>query len=308
MAMTPLDPSQDPSQFGAALTPEGIHPGGVGSASDLALQAFIKANPDKFSNPEQYHDSAWFPIFAALVTAGIAGPAAYDFATSGGVASGLTGAASTAGADTGAAFDAAGNFIGPSTVTGVGTNAGLNSAATTGLSGTDLLKYGLPTVGNIVGGLIQANATSNASDAQRQYLEEALAYQEKLDAYNQQTTAAKYAYGTNLESSRYGDYSANIAPYVATGTSANARMASLLGLPSSPPPAIQRPTAPPPPPQTPFPASPMGTGATPPPTNTNGPTVTLQGPDGSQQSFQSTSPLVAQYLARPGYTQVQANG
>ncbi len=87
----------------------------------------------------------------------------------------------------------------------------------------DVARYAVPTAGSVISGLIQANAQGNASAAQQKYLEEALAYEKQRDA-------AAIA----LEGSRYANYSGNIAPYLATGNSANTRMSSLLGLPASP--------------------------------------------------------------------------
>lgn len=100
----------------------------------------------------------------------------------------------------------------------VPTVAGAGGSSLTG----DLLRYGVPTAGGIIGGIIQANAAGNASDSQQKYLQEALDYEKSKDA-------AAIA----LESQRYSNYSGNIAPYVANGTAAGGRMASLLGLPAS---------------------------------------------------------------------------
>jgi hypothetical protein len=133
---------------------------------------------------------------------------------------GAAGAAGTAAATTGA-FDAAGNFVGPSTYSAVGGGSGGSSML--GMTSGDLVRYGLPVAGNLVGSLIQANAEGKASDAQQKYLEEALAYQKEQDAYTRQREAGRYA-----------DYEGRIAPYLATGASANDRMATLLGLPAAP--------------------------------------------------------------------------
>jgi hypothetical protein len=98
-----------------------------------------------------------------------------------------------------------------------------------GLSYADLLKYGLPVAGNLVGGLIQAKASSNASDAQQKYLEEALAYEKEKDTYQRGIDAA----AVTKEANRYGDYQGRIAPFIANGMNSNARMAALLGLPAA---------------------------------------------------------------------------
>lgn len=194
------------------------------------------------------------------VLASTALPATGALAT--GAASSL-GAGATAGVGAGAAgaaFDAAGNFIGPSTVSGAG---GATYGAAAGASGSgiggDLLKYGLPIAGGIANSLIQANASGNASAAQQKYLEEALAYEKSKDAYSR-----------DLEASRYATYSSNIAPYVATGATANTKMASLLGLP---PTTTAAPSV--------APAPTFGTPgmASTPPTPTQ--PVTMRAPDGS---------------------------
>jgi hypothetical protein len=138
--------------------------------------------------------------------------------------------AATAGAGGAAVYGpAADEFVGP--VAANGSAAYGPAGAAGGLSVTDALKYGLPTVGNVVSGLIQANATSNASDKQQAYLEEALAYQKEQDALNRQLAANKI----QLEANRYATYSGNVAPFIANGTTSGNRMASLLGLPEGAP-------------------------------------------------------------------------
>jgi hypothetical protein len=94
----------------------------------------------------------------------------------------------------------------------------------------DILKYGLPTAGSIVGSLIAANASGNASAAQQKYLEDALAYEKENDLYNRGVAANKVA----LEAGRYADYTGRITPFVQNATSSNDRMAALLGLPARP--------------------------------------------------------------------------
>lgn len=154
-----------------------------------------------------------------------------------GTALGGAGAAIGAGAATAAAPVAA-SALGPTSATTMGaTNAALTAAPPAALStglgpvapaaagglGTDLLHYAVPTAGNIIGGIIQAHTASEGQDAQQAYLQEALDYEKQRDA-------AAIA----LEGSRYATYSGNIAPYLASGNSANARMTGLLGLPASP--------------------------------------------------------------------------
>lgn len=128
-----------------------------------------------------------------------------------------------------AASTTSGEFVGP--IAANGSNAYGPAAAGGGLSVTDALKYGLPTAGNIVGGLIQANASSNASDKQTAYLEQALAYEKEKDAYDRTTAANK----VQLEANRYATYSGNTAPFIANGVTSGNRMTSLLGLPAGAP-------------------------------------------------------------------------
>lgn len=135
---------------------------------------------------------------------------------------GSVGATSAGGG--GGAFDASGNFVGNSSYN-------IPSSTGSGLTGGDLTRYGLGTAGNIIGNYLQARAAGKASDAQQKYLEEALAYAKEKDAYDRQVAAEK----VRLEASRYADYSGRIAPYLATGSDANARMASVMGLPSPAP-------------------------------------------------------------------------
>src|SRR4029077_17317322 len=94
-----------------------------------------------------------------------------------------------------------------------------------------------------------------------------------------------------LEGSRYANYSGNIAPYLATGNSANTRMASLLGLPANPVSSSTAPTISYQPSATSTgagakigaPTAPVTTG-TPLPRATNGQMVTMQAPDGSTKA------------------------
>lgn len=155
------------------------------------------------------------------------------------------------------------------------------AAAIPGVAGSsltgDLLKYGLPTAGGIVGGLIQANAAGKASDAQTAYLNQALQYAEAKDAYSR-----------DLEGSRYATYSSNIAPYVANGATATSKMASLLGLPATNTPA---PSVAPPPTFT----GPTGAPPATAPTTTSGPqSVTMRAPDGSTRQVAAADVAAAQ--------------
>lgn len=164
-----------------------------------------------------------------LIVAGIAGAAIATMGAAGvfsGAGAGAASASSTAAAGTGAA--AAGGTAAASGAGTAGTIAG-GAAAAGGLSRySDFLRYGLPVAGNLVGGIIAANAEGKASNAQQRYLEEALAYEKEKDAYDRSRTARLDA----LEVSRYGDYQGRIAPFIANGVSSNDRMAALLGLPA----------------------------------------------------------------------------
>ncbi len=105
-------------------------------------------------------------------------------------------------------------------------NVAAETGAGGGLTYADILRYVLPTAGGVIGGIIQANAAGSASAAQQKYLEEALAYAKEKDAYDRTRQAGL----DTQERERYGGYQGRIAPFIASGTSANARMASLLGL------------------------------------------------------------------------------
>lgn len=151
------------------------------------------------------------------LAAGATAPlAAYGLGTSaiGGLAPGLSSGASTAG------------FGGGSSIYGAG-----GAAAAGGLSYADLLKYGVPTAGSLIGGLVQASAQGKASDAQQKYLEEALAYQKEQDTYNRNRQAGLDA----QEVQRYGNYQGRIGGFIANGQNSNDRMSALLGLPARAP-------------------------------------------------------------------------
>ena len=195
---------------------------------------------------------------ATLLTAGAAGAFAGGAAAAGGgsaaggaaAGSGLLASAATVPTVGALAAGGTGLAAGAGTAATVAGTAGalapsvLGGGSMAGLSYGDLLKYGLPVAGNLVGGLIQAKASTAANDAQQKYLEEALAYEKEKDQYQRGVDAA----AVTKEASRYGDYTGRIAPFIANGTNSNDRMAALLGLParaggggaSSGPPASQR--------------------------------------------------------------------
>lgn len=233
---------------------------------------------------------------AALLTAGAAGAFAPGAAaTVGGVESGAygVGAGTVSALGTGAMASVpvtAGATAAISTAaTTVGATAAKAAAAKVAASGgamtvENILKYALPLAGNVVGNLIEANAAGSARDAQQKYLDQALAYEKEKDAGN-----------VSREASRYADYSGHIAPYLATGNSANARMASLLGLPANAPLTASAPASAGPgsvPTQT--GGTPAAATITPQPQarTTAAPTgspslVTMQAPDGSQKQVPS---------------------
>lgn len=169
----------------------------------------------------------------------VAGVAAATIATMG-AAGVFSGGGAAAGGATGASGTAAAGVAGTGATTGVGASlAGAAAAAGAhGLSYGELLKYGLPVAGNLIGGVIQAKAAGAANDAQQKYLEEALAYEKEKDLYARTTDAARYADSRGdlaesraKEEGRYAGYQGRIAPWIANGTSSNDRMAALLGLP-----------------------------------------------------------------------------
>lgn len=186
--------------------------------------------------------AAAFGIPAVLAAAPEAAPAVAGAGTTAGVG----GAATAAGAATGATYGAAG-------ASGLAAAAGGSSLI------DNILKYGVPIAGQVIGGVLQNNAAGKASDAQQKYLEEALAYQKEqdtlnrarqtgldqlakdqdarnfaftqgVDSRNYQTSQEHYRNNVGTEAGRYGDFSNNIAPFVASGSAANARAAKLLGL------------------------------------------------------------------------------
>lgn len=149
-----------------------------------------------------------------------------------GTAAGVGATAAGAGAVLPAATYGAGgavtNFAASPAIAGTGATYG--AAAGGGLA-SNLLKYGVPVVGGIVGDIIQAKAAGSAADKQDALLREALDYEKQQDALNRTIAADK----VKLEAGRYADYSGNIAPYLKSGGAANSQMTSLLGLPAGAP-------------------------------------------------------------------------
>lgn len=169
---------------------------------------------------------------ATIATMGAAGVFSGAAAGGAGAASGAS-AAGAAGAGAAGAAAGAGGAVG----SGLGLGGGIAAAGGGASLVGDILRYGVPTAGSVIGGLIQAKATGAASDAQQKYLEEALAYQKEQDTYNRQRQAtldaqnvSRYNFGVQQEGGRYADYTSNIAPFIGAGQGASAKMASLLGL------------------------------------------------------------------------------
>jgi len=155
----------------------------------------------------------WKPLLAAAAVAGTAGIAAYAAPAI---------AAAATGGGTAAATGTAATIAGTTAATG-----GTAALTTAGLT-TAALKYGAPIAANLISSKIQSNAAKDASDAQQQYLQEALAYEKEKDLYQRGIDAA----AVTKEATRYGDYQARLAPFIANGVSSNDRMAALLGLPA----------------------------------------------------------------------------
>lgn len=205
-----------------------------------ASLTYLKKNDPSFVLPSGYEldgngnvqvdRGSWlarnWSYLALAAVGGAAAISALPAAAASGAVPGVTTSAElgpTTAANLAATSSIAGGSGVPSSLAAAG-----GSSAMSGLSYGDILKYGLPQVGNLVGGLIQANASGAATEAQQKYLEEALAYEKESDQYKRQIDAN----AVQKEANRYGDYTGRIAPFVANGTSSNDRMAALLGLPA----------------------------------------------------------------------------
>ena len=145
-----------------------------------------------------------------------------------------------------------------------------------------VLNYGVPIAGQLIGTTIASNANTEAARIAADSVAKALAFEKE-----------KYAY----EQGQYGNYLGRLQPFIGTGTSANAREAELLGLPSSAsaPSSIGPPqrgpgesTSPPLDSNAPFidrisgtPRSPSGPISRPMSTTSMQPMVMMQAPDGS---------------------------
>lgn len=207
-----------------------VSPVAMGGEKPKDTTGIFRTAPSFNQNTGDWETGLDWGNILSLVAAGvITGGAADALLSGGGAAASATGGAAGAGGGGGA--------------------AGVTTAATGSGIGTQLLRYALPVGAGIVGDIIQTKANTKASETEQKYLEEALAYQKEQDAYNRARQEKLDAqeqerYGTTQqqlqekiarEGGRYSDYTNNIAPYLATGASANSKMASLLGLPAPPP-------------------------------------------------------------------------
>jgi len=188
------------------------------------------------------------PIVLALATAATAGLAGGAFGGGGAAAGGGTAASTTApvtagGAGAGGAGAAGASSAGTAAgVAGLEAGVPLSTIAPSSLPGfvpasqigpqsTGILggigrflgsaggATALGVAGQLGGAAIQSSGIAKAAEIEAAFQREALAYEKERDKYLQ-----------NLEASRYGELSGRLQPYIATGQSANDRMAMILGL------------------------------------------------------------------------------
>jgi hypothetical protein len=184
---------------------------------------------------------------AAPLAIGAAGALAGGGAAGGAAGAGGTSAGTTAGTVTASSapswLERVGNFL-----------------------GSDLGRTAIGVGGNLLGTKMQADAAKDAAALNQKYLDDALAYEKERDAYARST-----------EANRYGAMMGRTDPYAQTGASANARMASLLGL--------SAPSASGPPPQTPMgpAAGAGGAGGGSPAAAPDTPMILMQAPDGTSK-------------------------
>jgi hypothetical protein len=184
------------------------------------------------TQPGWLHRNLWV-IPAIAVSVGLAAPV-----LAGGSGAAAGGAGGAAGVSSGAG-GAAG--IGATSAASGGVEAGVTSGVTAGLPGagtalpaitasgaatagigkwlSPFLSTVVPTIGQLAGAGIQAGGIKDAAEIQAKSFADALAYEKQRDQYLQ-----------NLEASRYSDLTGRLEPYIATGQTANDRMATLLGI------------------------------------------------------------------------------
>ncbi len=120
----------------------------------------------------------------------------------------------TAGAIGGGAAAAGGGAA--ANVAGAGAGAGGSWVRTA-------LKDVLPVAGGLYGQHQQRKADAEAARIETEFLEKALEYEKSTDRYERER-----------EANRYGELQTRLAPYLATGSGSNSRMAELMGLPAPP--------------------------------------------------------------------------
>jgi len=177
------------------------------------------------------------PIVLALATAATAGFAGGAFGGGGAAAGGGTAASTTAPVTAGGAGAAGAAGLGPSTAASMAETAAITGGSTVPASlaapagggrilggigrflGSPGGATALGVAGQLGGAAIQSSGIAKAAEIEAAFQREALAYEKERDKYLQ-----------TLEASRYGELSGRLQPYIATGQSANDRMAMILGL------------------------------------------------------------------------------
>lgn len=104
-----------------------------------------------------------------------------------------------------------------------GAGAG-GGAAAGGLTAQGLIRYGVPTAGNIVGNVLQARAEGKAADVNADYLNRALEAAKEEQQYRR--TFDEEARGYNR--GQRADYLGRLQPYGDAGTAATGRASALL--------------------------------------------------------------------------------
>lgn len=107
-----------------------------------------------------------------------------------------------------------------------GAAAGATGASMSAIPGLAdiLLKYGVPTIGNLLGTKMQVNASSEAERLQADYNNRALAAAQEEQAYARKRAEEQ----TTYDRGQYGSYLSRLQPYQETGTRALSRLESAL--------------------------------------------------------------------------------
>lgn len=197
---------------------------------------------------------------AALATMGASG-----FGPLAGVLHGSA-AALPGAANVGALSDLGALGLGSSALPSVATGAGVVGGAARGYgsflgrNSSDLLRYGAPVVGGLIGAKMSANADRDASELEYRATQEALADAREDRQYQRGVAEEQRDYGRG----QYGSYLERLEPYRASAQPALGRLESYLG---------GRPTV-----------APSGVAAPRTPTDTGQPTmITVTAPDGRTQ-------------------------